>query len=413
MNQFMRAGFFVFILAAVFKSSKFLHLLLCMVVAYVTQFMQPQQSTNRHDNNHRSATSKDLLASINERYAVLLDLSSLGVTISDCYEVLYSVNDTFLEMLGYTRAEFDRGEVTWSRVTPPAYDALDEEKLHELYATSITRTYEKEYIHKNGKHIPVVVSTEMLSYDPPINLSFVHNLTQQKQQTTDTTKSSLVAMLGHELKTPLSVLRLQGEMLAREIRQSGGSKAVMDELRDFDEQIAHIDHVLTNVLLFSQHKELHPVQYTELDVAACLTRVIADISLLTDRKICLGVMQENCTITGDAHELRELFTNLISNALKYSGRETVVEVSAWRQGREVVTEVRDWGRGIAPADQEKMFTPSYQVGSASIEHRDTSEGIGLHLCKKIVQRHRGRMEVISEVGKGSSFFCIFNAVTPS
>jgi light-regulated signal transduction histidine kinase (bacteriophytochrome) len=108
------------------------------------------------------------------------------------------------------------------------------------------------------------------------------------------------------------------------------------------------------------------------------------------------------TVSGDEVQLTQLFQNLIGNAVKFHGREKPrVHVSARQQDGEWVFAVRDNGIGMAPDQQERIFSIFQRLHHRS-EYPGT--GVGLAICKKIVERHGGRIWVESEVGRGSTFY---------
>ncbi|HEY0964225.1 MAG TPA: PAS domain-containing sensor histidine kinase [Candidatus Paceibacterota bacterium] len=354
-------------------------------------------------------TIEDILKIVEDRYGALLKSNLVGIAISDGDETIYRVNDKFLSILGYTRADFEAGRITWSSITPPIYDRLDEVKLNELYETAVTGTFEKEYLQKNGQSVPVMVGAEMMSYNPALNISFVIDVSKQKRAEKD--KADVIATVGHELKTPLAVLRVEAELLAREIKNGISPKKLLAELKEFDEQIAHMDRILSDILTFTRPQtKVHTSIPVEFDVVTSMKKVISDIRLVSDRKIMLDQADKNCIILGNESEVREVFMNLISNALKYSPDNTRVKVSVFKDGDSIRAEVQDWGRGVSKTDQKKIFQKSYQVRHAEQYHESSSRGIGLYLCKEIMRKHDGKIEVKSELGHGSTFSCVFKAL---
>lgn len=357
-------------------------------------------------------TIEDILSIVVDRYGALLKSNLVGIAVSDGDETIYKVNDKFLSIIGYSRADFDAGRITWSTITPQMYDRLDEVKLTELYETAVTGTFEKEYLQKNGQAVPVMVGAEMVSFNPPLNISFVIDVSKQKKAEKD--KADVIATIGHELKTPLAVLRVHSELLAREVKQGIAPKKLLKELKEFDEHIAHMDTIIRDVLTFNRsNMKLHTATPVEFDLVTSMKKVINDIRLVSDRKLMLEQVDKGCYILGNESEIREVFMNLISNALKYSPENTKVKVSVRKVGDEVHATVQDWGRGIKKADQKKIFQKAYQVRHPEQYHETSSRGIGLHLCKQIMKRHDGKIVVESTLGQGSSFICVFKAIDPT
>ncbi|RKD93253.1 PAS domain S-box protein [Halopiger aswanensis] len=137
------------------------------------------------------------------------------------------------------------------------------------------------------------------------------------------------------------------------------------------------------------------------DLNAVVDEVLADLQFRieeTDAEISVADLPE---LEADASQLRQVFQNLLSNALTYSGDEPPrVHVSADRRGDEWVLSVEDDGIGIDPADQDRVFTIFDRLHSRA-EYDGT--GIGLALCERIVERHGGEIWVDSEPGEGSTF----------
>ena len=107
-------------------------------------------------------------------------------------------------------------------------------------------------------------------------------------------------------------------------------------------------------------------------------------------------------VLGDEVQLLQVFQNLIANAIKFRGPESPqIQVTADRQGPEWVFAIRDNGIGIAPEHQERIFSIFQRLHQRS-EYPGT--GIGLAICKKVVERHGGRIWVESQPGKGSTFY---------
>jgi signal transduction histidine kinase len=110
---------------------------------------------------------------------------------------------------------------------------------------------------------------------------------------------------------------------------------------------------------------------------------------------------QEVTIVGDKVRLQQLFTNLIDNAIKYTP-EGSIQITIEKDGENAVVQVRDTGIGIPPEEQEKIFKRFYRVDK-SRSRESGCVGLGLSIAEWIVHAHRGRIEVESELNRGSTF----------
>lgn len=379
--------------------------------------MQPNKHADKGGGVKDAKDSRKLERLLHEaehRYSVLLDSPLIGIAISDSSERIYKINDKFLNIIGYSQADFEAGKITWSAITPMRYDRLDRIKLEELAAFSVVDLFEKEYIHKSGRSIPVVVGAELISQEPLLNISFVLDVSKQKKAEKE--KEAIISTIGHEIKTPLSVLRVQADLLCREVEKGISPQKLQRALKQFDGYIVQIDTILSEIITFNKvRSHANPEKAVDFDVAATVKQVVSDIKLLTDRKIVIERATNDCMVCGNETEIREIVINLVSNALRYSSQESNVEVAVWFENNLVKIAVKDTGRGIAKADLKKIFQKSYQArpteGQSSLNNAGdrSSRGLGLYLCSQIAKRHGGKIGVLSEVNKGSTFTCTLPA----
>jgi signal transduction histidine kinase len=107
-------------------------------------------------------------------------------------------------------------------------------------------------------------------------------------------------------------------------------------------------------------------------------------------------------LVGDRDRLAQALANLCSNAVKFTASGGSITCAARREDNDVVISVTDTGIGIAPADHDKVFEPFVQIGD-TLTGKPTGTGLGLPICKQIVEHHGGRIRVESELGQGSTF----------
>jgi light-regulated signal transduction histidine kinase (bacteriophytochrome) len=137
-------------------------------------------------------------------------------------------------------------------------------------------------------------------------------------------------------------------------------------------------------------------------LSVLVDEVIADYRLAMQEQAASVTRGHLPTLLGDPVQLRQVFQNLIGNALKYRGADApAIDVAADRQGRDWLFSVRDNGIGIEPRYADRIFV-IFQRLHAQADHPGT--GLGLAISKKIVERHNGRIWVDSHSGQGSTFF---------
>ncbi len=233
-------------------------------------------------------------------------------------------------------------------------------------------------------------------------------ITTRRAQRLAQQKMDFVAAISHELRTPLAVIRSAGENLAdgvvldpQRARQYGA--VIHHEGRRLTEMV---EQALEFADVRAQHQsfDLRPVEISDLIERAlldCQAKLVEG-----DFQVEQEVAPDLPQLMADPQSLRRAFQNLISNAIKYSGEQRWIKISAraWtsRRGPEIRISVQDRGIGIAAADLPHIFEPFYRSRSV-ISSEIHGTGLGLNLVKQIVEAHGGRVHVESTVGQGSTF----------
>jgi light-regulated signal transduction histidine kinase (bacteriophytochrome) len=204
----------------------------------------------------------------------------------------------------------------------------------------------------------------------------------------------------HDLQEPLRMVAGYVQLLGR--RYKGKLDSDADEFIDFAVDGANrMQQLINDLLAFSrvntQGKDLVPI-----DCEAVLEITLTNLKKAIEERGAKVTHDTLPTVMGDDMQIGQLFQNLISNATKFHRIETPhVHVSAEEKENEWVFSVRDNGIGIDPEYAERIFLIFQRLHKRS-EYPGT--GIGLAICKKIVERHDGRIWVQSESGKGSTFY---------
>jgi heavy metal sensor kinase len=206
----------------------------------------------------------------------------------------------------------------------------------------------------------------------------------------------------HELRTPLTVMKGETELVLRRPRETHDYKVVLESnLEEIDRMTRIVDE-----LLFLSRADMGEVKMDRLPVS--LDTLIEDLhrqaSLLGHEREIQVVLQSTApaVVLGDELRLRELFLNLLDNAVKYSHSGGTVDVALAIEQTQARVSVTDRGIGIAQDDQSRIFDRFYRTDSART-HTKKGTGLGLAICAWIVEAHRGHLKVQSKVGEGSTF----------
>ena len=219
-------------------------------------------------------------------------------------------------------------------------------------------------------------------------------------------KNEFIAVVSHELRTPLtsiygSLKLLDSGLLVQEPEKE---KRLLTIAVDSTDRLMR----LVNDILDIERIESGTVQMVKsvCKVSELMAKVVDEIEPLTDSAgIKLSVSNSGGNVWVDIDRMIQTFTNLISNAIKFSPRGSTIWFTATKQAGQMLFQVRDCGRGIPPNKLAIIFERFQQV-DASDARSGEGTGLGLAICRSIVEQHGGHLWVESVVGKGSTFSCI-------
>ncbi|HEX5474639.1 MAG TPA: ATP-binding protein [Vicinamibacterales bacterium] len=234
----------------------------------------------------------------------------------------------------------------------------------------------------------------------------------------DAAKSAFLSTVSHELRTPLTSVLGFAKIIKKRLEdrifplvQSGDQK-VQQTIRQVEDNLKVvvsegerltklIDDVLDLAKIEAGKLEWHMETVTIGDVIDRATAATASLFEQRGLRLETDVSAGLPTVTADRDRLIQVVINLISNAVKFTDAGSVT-CRARQRGSELVVSVTDTGVGIAPVDQPKVFERFKQVGD-TLTDKPKGTGLGLPICKEIVEHHGGRVWVESEVGRGSTF----------
>jgi len=236
----------------------------------------------------------------------------------------------------------------------------------------------------------------------------------RKERETMRLRGALIANVSHELRTPLSMIRLGAETLKR------GAKLKEKERLDIEDQILrevlHLSHLVENVLDVAriQHNAARAMAFTPVHPRELITMLITTYESWIRSKGFTVSTNIDETIEPqywDRESVSRALLNLIDNAIKYSADDKAIDVILRQTVEHVIVEVHDHGIGIGPNDLARIFDPYFRAQFSDTQTR-RGAGLGLTLVQQIVAAHGGKVEVESELGKGSTFRLLFPRLKP-
>lgn len=312
---------------------------------------------------------------------------------------------------------------------PGRYALMGQESAEMVVGWRIRATGEK--------HWSIVKASPVKNEEGQVLLavSIFRDITERVQR--ERSKDDFIALASHELKTPVTSLKITTQVLKRRIERAmqrvdngdrdKGSDEVMDsaealsadQVRDTLKQLARMDEQLDKLVelvrdlldvskigagTLSYHLE-------HFDVAELVQETVDEMQLISDKHTIDVVLPGSKVVSADRERIRQVLTNLISNAIKYSPDADRIVVGIHPDmgdtEQEVTICVQDFGIGIPRSEQSRVFNRFFQVNMPDeAVARDTFPGLGLGLfiSSEIVKRHGGEIWVESNVGEGSTFY---------
>lgn len=214
-------------------------------------------------------------------------------------------------------------------------------------------------------------------------------------------RESFIHCLTHDLRTPLLAVDRMLNLIEEEAfgEVCGDVKEAISNIASSNQHLLLMLNQLLDVYSYDVGQKV--LSFIEFNLPELAQEVIQELTPLAQEKkieLKLEIDEDIGTISGDRLELRRLLTNLVGNALKFTDTGFVKLKIVPEDPQTLKIQVEDTGIGISPEDQKKIFE-RFQQG----KHFRSGSGLGLYLCYQIAQSHHGKIEVQSEVGKGTIF----------
>jgi PAS domain S-box-containing protein len=343
-----------------------------------------------------------------ERLDAIIENSGDGVMIINPYRIIQTWNRALANLTGISAEE---------AIGQPCYEVLN---LQTPQGVSVCHTacplmrppederFYAEGIHRRADGLAITLAD---NYSPQFNeegevtqvIANVRDMTRLREA--EELKQTLLSVISHELKTPVSIIKGYAGTLARE-DADWDQDTLAEGLAVIEEEADRLDNLISNLLEASRLQAGGlKLQLSYLNLADLAKAAVENLQATTDRHTFdLDFPEDYPPILGDFERLREALTNLIGNAIKYSPDGGLVKVGGRTRGANtVLLYVRDEGIGIPPVDQERIFDRFHRVDNR-LARQTPGTGLGLFLVRAVVEAHGGRVWVESTPGQGSIFW---------
>jgi PAS domain S-box-containing protein len=306
------------------------------------------------------------------------------------------VNNSFLSLLEFTREEvightYDELSIFDSKGRNQLLgNIIQQGNIHNLELT--TRT-------KSGKTLKILFSRENINLRGQAHsISILLDITERKK--TEQIKDEFIGLVSHEIRTPLTVL-----MGALDVAVTEGitSEDAQDMIKHALESAESLNNIVNNLIELSRYQsDRLALKKEAIDIGTVLNNLIESPKInLADHRLIIDIPHDLPSVPGDKVRIELILLNLLTNAIKYSDEDTEICISARAENGQMIVNISDQGAGIPREKQANLFKAFERLENPDSPVRGL--GLGLLVCKRLVEAHGGTIFLESEPGKGSTF----------
>jgi PAS domain S-box-containing protein len=339
----------------------------------------------------------------------LVESNIIGILIGNSVGQVLEANQAFLRIVGYDQADVAAGRLRRTELTPAEWHDRDARAVAEMRTIGTVQPFEKEYFRKDGSRVPVLVGGATLDERGDAIVIFVVDLTERKRAEAELAHANRVATMGqltasiaHEVNQPIAALLTNAETavrwLARQPPNLDKAKPLIDRIISDGKRAAEIISRIRDLSKKAtvQKKGLE-INETILDIIGLARVRMSDSGVLAEMRLAEGLPH----ILGDRVQLQQVVLNLIMNAIdalsevREGSRELLISTSEVESGS-VLVAVSDTGPGVSPGNAERIFEAFYTTKPGGL-------GMGLSICRSIVEAHGGRLWATPNQPQGAVF----------
>ncbi|MGY8667839.1 AAA family ATPase [Bradyrhizobium sp. UFLA05-109] len=353
----------------------------------------------------------------------LLDANIIGIIIWDFEGQILEANDIFLRMLGFDRDDLVGGRIRWTDLTPPEWHDQAAQARQEIRTTGTARPFEREYFRKDGSRVPVLIGAASLEADRNQGIAFVLDLSERRQAESESRESErryreaqmelahanrvatmgqLTASIAHEVNQPIAATKVNAQAALRWLNRDAPdleeARQLLARIVKDGDRAGNVVSRIRNLAKRAQPR-MEPLHMNE--VIGEVIELTRSEAMKCDVSVQTQFAENLSAVTGDQTQLQQVILNLILNAVQAMSesdldvRELQISAEA-NQPDGVIVSIRDSGPGIRQETLEHIFDPFYTTKQAGM-------GMGLAICRSIVEAHGGRIWATANIPRGAAF----------
>jgi PAS domain S-box-containing protein len=364
------------------------------------------------------AEVRELARGLEAKVRRLFEANVVGIVIFNLEGAITEANEAFLHIVQYTHDDLASRRVRWTDLTPAEWRGRDARAIAELKASGTFQPFEKEYFRKDGSRVPVLLGGALFESGGNQGVAFALDLTEQKRVQTELahanrvmTMGQLTASMSHEVMQPIAAGITNAQVALRclgsqppdveEVRRSLG-RIVNEGNRAADV----IDRIRALIKKAPPRKDVLNINETILEAMALTHGEVGKHGVSVQTRFTEGLPP----IQADRVQLQQVVINLIVNAIEAmsdvgnvprslligTGREAMAVGTGQEAIAGVLVSVQDSGPGLDVEDPDCVFDAFYTTKSAGM-------GLGLSICRSIIEAHQGRIWASRNVDAGAAF----------
>jgi PAS domain S-box-containing protein len=355
----------------------------------------------------RSALKWQSLIKEQRRLAAIFQHSAEGILTVDTALRIIDFNPAMERLTGWREDEV-LGRFYYEVLRPKDRQGnelgLQGSPIFQAFAGQTVVNREMVISARDGQHFDVSLTASCVRSskgEPTSGILTVRDITRERQQ--EEQRSTFISVISHELQTPIAIIKGYALTLAR-ADATFDKESLRSRLQAIEEEADRLNKLVGN-LLYASRIQAGGLQMerTPLDLSNLVQKVSHRLQVTSPGVTVIVNLPPNLpTVMADRDRIEEVLENLLDNAVKYSPDKAVVTVSCRVTGDEVIGSVSDTGMGISLREQEQIFERFFRVGNGKTPSLQGA-GLGLYICRAIVEAHGGRIWVESALHQGSTF----------